>query len=332
MDGTKFDDLARRLAGRHSRRAVLRGLVGGGAALVATQATSLAAPPNRVTICHWDANLGAYVQLLLVPNAAAAHAAHHPLDNTNPDFTSNATCGDCNTACVSPETCGGGGVTGVCGGTPTTTEPPTTTTTSEEPTTTTTTPCPAGQEICQDPAGQASCCPTGQCSFNQGCCRQGAAPVNCGFVCCPTADRCTSLGACCPEGPPPCGVSCCPPELCLNGVGFCCPEEFPPCGDSSCCPPERCRSELHLLPSRTCLRYQLLPGRPDLFRRCLRHTDHDHGAGADDHNTAVREPRDLPAGEPSQLHGGNLCWWRIAGSARHRRQPSAASQRTCATP
>ena len=90
MDGNGFDELTRRLATGRSRRSVLRGLVGGGAALVAAKTgVTLAAPEDKVTICHWSEDLGYYELISVSPNAVAAHDAHqHGLDNVGPNFDS----------------------------------------------------------------------------------------------------------------------------------------------------------------------------------------------------------------------------------------------------
>jgi hypothetical protein len=105
MDGKGFDELARRLATGRSRRSVLRGFVGGGAALVAARTgATLAAPAGKFTICHWSADLGYYELISVSGNALAAHEAHG--DIIYPDFTDPATCGDCNTQCGEGEICG----------------------------------------------------------------------------------------------------------------------------------------------------------------------------------------------------------------------------------
>lgn len=53
MDDSRFDALTRKLASGHSRRALVRGLIGGGSALVAARVgISQAAPGEKVTICH----------------------------------------------------------------------------------------------------------------------------------------------------------------------------------------------------------------------------------------------------------------------------------------
>jgi hypothetical protein len=73
MDGRGFDDLARRLATGRSRRSVLRGLIGGGAALVAARAgTALADPPAMVDVCQLIAGTGSYAHRTVNEQAAAA--------------------------------------------------------------------------------------------------------------------------------------------------------------------------------------------------------------------------------------------------------------------
>jgi hypothetical protein len=76
MEGRGFDDFVRRLAEGQSRRSVLRGLVGGGAALVAARAgSSLAAPKDKVTICHRPGTVDE--ETLSVANSAVqAHLGH----------------------------------------------------------------------------------------------------------------------------------------------------------------------------------------------------------------------------------------------------------------
>lgn len=104
MDGTKFDALAKGLATGRTRRSVLRGLIGGGAAVVAARTgTTLAVPQGKVTICHWSEDLGYYELISLSGNAVPAHGAHG--DIINPNFTDVNNCGDCNTACEAVDPC-----------------------------------------------------------------------------------------------------------------------------------------------------------------------------------------------------------------------------------
>ena len=109
MDGNGFDELTRRLATGRTRRSVLRGLVGGGAALVAARTgASLAAPEDKTTICHWSEDLGYYEQISISLNGLHGHEGHGQ-DLLYPDFESNETCGNCNTACGEDEICGEAG-------------------------------------------------------------------------------------------------------------------------------------------------------------------------------------------------------------------------------
>jgi hypothetical protein len=76
MDGRGFDDFVRRLATQRSRRSVLRGLVGGSVAVVATK-TGSALAADKVTICHFPPENPANVQVISVGSAALPeHQAH----------------------------------------------------------------------------------------------------------------------------------------------------------------------------------------------------------------------------------------------------------------
>jgi hypothetical protein len=101
MDGHGFDDLVRQLAPGRSRRSVLRGAIGGGVALAATKVSAgLAAPAEKVLICHWSEDLGYYKLISVSGNAVEAHRAQqHGMNIIGPDFTSDATCG-ANSSCV----------------------------------------------------------------------------------------------------------------------------------------------------------------------------------------------------------------------------------------
>ncbi len=103
MDDNRFDAFTRRLATGRSRRAVLRGLVGGGAALVADRSvTLLAAQPDTVAVCHLDDETGTY-QVLDLPSAAvSAHLEHG--DFLFGGCCTNADC-DGGDACTQPATC-----------------------------------------------------------------------------------------------------------------------------------------------------------------------------------------------------------------------------------
>jgi hypothetical protein len=76
MDGRNFDDLARKLATGVSRRTVLRGLIGGGAALGGLRgARAMAA--SKVTICHFPPGNPGNLQLIEVGSGAVSeHLAH----------------------------------------------------------------------------------------------------------------------------------------------------------------------------------------------------------------------------------------------------------------
>jgi hypothetical protein len=85
MDDRAFDDLTRRFAMKRSRRSLLKGVIGSGAALVAAQAGSRLGIANdeRVLVCH--ATSGNRNRELLLPRPAAdAHLAEHPGDTLGP--------------------------------------------------------------------------------------------------------------------------------------------------------------------------------------------------------------------------------------------------------
>lgn len=78
MDGTRFDTLAKSLAAGRSRRSVLKGLIGGGAALVAAKAGPvLAQLEDNVLICHFTASeTNPYELITVSPAAVDAHLEH----------------------------------------------------------------------------------------------------------------------------------------------------------------------------------------------------------------------------------------------------------------
>ncbi|HET9662259.1 MAG TPA: carboxypeptidase regulatory-like domain-containing protein [Thermomicrobiales bacterium] len=76
MDRNTFDDFTRSLAIGTSRRRVLRGLIGGAAALAGVKATDTAAA-GKTTICHFPPDNPANVQIISVGNPALPdHFAH----------------------------------------------------------------------------------------------------------------------------------------------------------------------------------------------------------------------------------------------------------------
>ena len=77
MDTHRFDDLTRSLASGSSRRTVLRGLLGGVAALTGFRAGSTAAAPAaKIDVCHYDADTGTYHKINISQNASDTHLAH----------------------------------------------------------------------------------------------------------------------------------------------------------------------------------------------------------------------------------------------------------------
>lgn len=114
MEPELFDSLTKRLATRASRRSALRGLAGGALAAAGWSRAGSAAPRGKITICNWDDDAGLYRQLSINENGLNGHRHHD--DILDPDFTSDETCGDCNTSCTATAgTCGTGAcLEGVC--------------------------------------------------------------------------------------------------------------------------------------------------------------------------------------------------------------------------
>ncbi len=116
MDSTHFDRLAKGLATAVTRRTAVKVLAAGLASetLMLFGANRAKAKTTKVGICHRTDD-GSFQYLEVSEAAVASHRSHG--DVISPDFTSIATCGDCNTACPSPPdvcqiaTCEGG----VCG-------------------------------------------------------------------------------------------------------------------------------------------------------------------------------------------------------------------------
>ncbi len=111
MDGHRFDDLTRALAGRPSRRGVLRALAGGAAVAVGGRATAARAGQAKRPLCHATGDPARPYEVIDVAEPAwEAHLAH-----------GDAPYLDCcpGDACPGPhDACGGGGVPGACGCTP----------------------------------------------------------------------------------------------------------------------------------------------------------------------------------------------------------------------
>ena len=101
MDGKNFDELTRSLATSRSRRSVLRGLIGGGAALVAMRAGSSQAA-SKVLICHYPPGNPGNVHVISVSaNAVAAHVANHG----DTVLGTVESCTDCGDVCTAVDAC-----------------------------------------------------------------------------------------------------------------------------------------------------------------------------------------------------------------------------------
>jgi hypothetical protein len=74
MEATRFDNFIQSLGARATRRGVL-GALGGAAALGLSQGRVLAAPANKVAICHRTGN-GSYHRIEINGNALDAHLDH----------------------------------------------------------------------------------------------------------------------------------------------------------------------------------------------------------------------------------------------------------------
>jgi hypothetical protein len=99
LDKNGFDDLTRKVAQGVSRRTLLRGLIGGGAAaVVGVKATStLAQNAGKVDICHALGN-GGYNLISVNMNALEAHLAHGDIAPT--ECENGLSCGPCSTICA----------------------------------------------------------------------------------------------------------------------------------------------------------------------------------------------------------------------------------------
>ena len=114
MDGHEFDAWTRRFATATSRRAVLRGLIGGGAAALASRSsTTLGA---KADICHRTGN-GSFELINVNTAALPDHEAHG-----DGYLGTDAHCSACGNACVAGQSCCAGSCVdllsdpGNCGG------------------------------------------------------------------------------------------------------------------------------------------------------------------------------------------------------------------------
>jgi hypothetical protein len=109
MDGRVFDELTRNVARATTRRTLLRGLIGGGAAIVAAKVgTTVAQPAPKVDVCHWDEDLGEYVWINISENAwVNGHDGRHENDYLKGEGCCTASECDDGIACT-VDTCEGG--------------------------------------------------------------------------------------------------------------------------------------------------------------------------------------------------------------------------------
>src|SRR5688572_4503926 len=106
MDGARFDDLTRSLAGAQSRRRLLKGLAGGAVAAAWAgwrPGRSDAAP--KVRVCHLtDSATNSVVLIEINAKDVPDHAAHG--DVIAPDFANDpANCGGCLISCDDGDPC-----------------------------------------------------------------------------------------------------------------------------------------------------------------------------------------------------------------------------------
>ena len=111
MDAHRFDDLTKTLATAHSRRRVVRALVGGAAGgflVLLGRGAAGAKPADKVGVCHLTGDSAhPVVYLEVAASSVAEHLAHG--DAVGPDFQDDsANCGGCGLACASGEICAGG--------------------------------------------------------------------------------------------------------------------------------------------------------------------------------------------------------------------------------
>jgi hypothetical protein len=108
MDGQRFDQMARMLAGGLSRRAVLRGAAAGLAGAVGLRAGRVGAQQAKKPLCHATGDPAN--PWVVISVAEPAWQTHY--DHGDHDYINCCADADCTTE---GHTCGGGGVEGQCG-------------------------------------------------------------------------------------------------------------------------------------------------------------------------------------------------------------------------
>jgi len=276
MDNRRFDDLTRKLATTGSRRTFLRGLIGGGAAVVASRAASgVAAKDPKVDVCHWDSNTGTYVRLSMDQSGwKSGHQGQH-----GNDYLRGSGC--CTSQeCSDGSECNGRVCTTVAATTPapppTTTQAPATTTeapatTTEAPATTTEAPATtteAPATTTEAPETTTTSSPRGPIPIYGECvvdadCTTGVCGCNgtWGFpfcfcreeICLETGEDCsdTAGGVACCSGDcygsfgdseciaNSCNPACPPGKVCVGGVNCICQRFTRECG-TGCIPEDDC--------------------------------------------------------------------------------------------
>jgi hypothetical protein len=247
MDGHRFDNIARALAGGTSRRSVLKGLVGGLAGVVALRATHTSAQTPcqtsddcgarqfccrgacydfGITICHaTGSSSNPYTSITISNNGLAGHC-----DHTNDLILAPGE--GCPTCVAEPisTTCAGvacGSATNNCGDT------------VECPNT-----CGAC-EMCSDTnacVASGAACGESCCDNSQQCCDDVC--IDAGACCtdadCGNCETCNGAHACVPAGES-CGDACCDPatQQCCNGG---CIDKNACCMDDDCPDNQTCNS------------------------------------------------------------------------------------------
>jgi hypothetical protein len=114
MYGSRFDGLARTITRGTTRRAALRGMLGGVLAVAGWDAIGVSAKPvakEKVALCHLDAATGAYSIVSVPAQAVDAHLRHGDVLVTELDTASDPQhCGGCGITCPEGTTC----IDGVC--------------------------------------------------------------------------------------------------------------------------------------------------------------------------------------------------------------------------